>query len=405
MNPVRKLLARLWAWMRTGTATRLPASLASGMRRVDAVIGRRRQNADIALDDLEGCVSVHARLYAVLVTHNGTESNTEFRVEDRANLFVLSTKLAALQDPRHDAWPMLSELRAAAYPALQRRVVGHSDDWTTLAALCAALSVGDIPCALDCFAKVRGDALIVSLVKEWTWEMTIGYAYANPAGHAAAFLDAAALPPEPQTSRHQVLTPAQRWVLSLVIYPSYARDQRVTLAPSWSTGACRVMLAESWRARTTDEARKMLSWLMNAGAAKGLAHDLARLDGPLFASDARLDVIEERRGEFERHGLLAWDLCRLMQVARTAFGAQYISEDEAWWWMFEAARLLRVEFASWDDVADDYLLGTRHNSKRGAEDPYHAGAITWMRTSTESPWSTLPWEIDLALLGGASEQK
>jgi hypothetical protein len=402
---VLNVLTRLWAWMRTGTATRLPVSLVSGMGSVDGILEKKRSGGDVSVSDLEGCSGVHSRLYDIYAARSGTSSNVAFREEDRATLFVLSTKLAALQDPRHDAWPMLASLRAAAHPALRRRVVGKSDEWTRLAALFAALSVGDMVCAQTCFEAIRADPFLLSLVREWAWEMTIGYAYADPKGHATRFLDACGLPREPQTSVQKPLHAGQRWALSAIIYPSYARDQRVDLTPAWSWSSCRIMLSDTWRIRNAEEARRQMSSLLEGGNEDALARVLAKLDGPTFTSDPKLDLLEARRGEFEAHGLLAWDVCRMMQVARTAYGARYITEDEAWAWLMEGARALRAEYGSWAAMADDYLLGTRFVSKRGTEEPHHAGAIGWMRSSAESPWLAIPWEIDFALLHADPENQ
>ena len=44
----------------------------------------------------------------------------------------------------------------------------------------------------------------------------------------------------------------------------------------------------------------------------------------------------------QRYGIRAWDLCRLIDTARSCRSAGYLSEDEAWAWIFRAARALRA---------------------------------------------------------------
>jgi hypothetical protein len=56
-------------------------------------------------------------------------------------------------------------------------------------------------------------------------------------------------------------------------------------------------------------------------------------------------------------GLLAWDLSRLIFLARDGYALGYIDENEAWKWIDSAAVVLRESYSSWHDLGSQFLVG------------------------------------------------
>jgi len=56
-------------------------------------------------------------------------------------------------------------------------------------------------------------------------------------------------------------------------------------------------------------------------------------------------------------GILAWDLGRLVTVARMSHDKQFISKDEAWSFINEGYALVKQSFQSWEEIGKSYIIG------------------------------------------------
>jgi hypothetical protein len=61
-------------------------------------------------------------------------------------------------------------------------------------------------------------------------------------------------------------------------------------------------------------------------------------------------------GDFSR-GILAWDMGRMVVVARMCFDQGLISAPEAWGYIREAHVQTKAKFKDWKEVANSYLIG------------------------------------------------
>ncbi len=97
-----------------------------------------------------------------------------------------------------------------------------------------------------------------------------------------------------------------------------------------------------------------------------------------------------------KNSILAWDYCRMVFLAECAFKAGYITEDEAWKVINPAAKLLQTTFASWDEMAQNYMLGRDFWSNSR---DFHAlkimAASKFLLTGQKSPWLKLAWNMPL----------
>jgi hypothetical protein len=91
--------------------------------------------------------------------------------------------------------------------------------------------------------------------------------------------------------------------------------------------------------------------------------------------------------------LLAWDVARLVMVARNAFLSTYITEEEGWAYVREATKMAQANFSSWKDYANRYDRG-RHRWSGGPEQAFD-GAVDFLLKDEKSPWRKLDWNTPL----------
>lgn len=170
-------------------------------------------------------------------------------------------------------------------------------------------------------------------------------------------------------ARAKPLTNNQRWALAASAQlTELNRHNHDTLnpAPAKDSSQWGLDLDAWWDASNHDETVGRLDWLQTSG------HRL------------------EYRAVLG-HEVLAWDLVRLINVARWGFGARYLHEDEAWTYVLAAAGQLRASYTSWEKLAADYNLG--HDYWAGGPDARFEEVTKRLLDSgnTRSPWHRVAW--------------
>jgi Protein of unknown function (DUF1266) len=171
----------------------------------------------------------------------------------------------------------------------------------------------------------------------------------------------------------------------------------------------RANLREGWDVTNATTLRDTLKWLTVEGHRtefKTLHRLLAKGSDSLEAQSglrvagllgsATTDFICHNHGRFKNGDLIAWDFCRLINVARMGLSAEFLAfETEAWEVIIPAAQRLQREYASWDELCDNYMLG-RSYWQEGAEPEGHlVEAANWLKTNPKSPWKKLRWSEPL----------
>jgi hypothetical protein len=171
------------------------------------------------------------------------------------------------------------------------------------------------------------------------------------------------------------LEPAQRASLALSSMYSLLdgrRDDSLAGNSFWSKQASWNMLAGAWDikgrtvAQKAERARAVLDWLAVEGSRV------------------------ERAGAAPEDALLAWDLARLVHVARRCRHAGFLDEREAWDRALGAGRAVRPRFASWGGFGAAFLRG--REVWAGGPDPRVEGAVQKLLDDRASLWGTTPWE-------------
>lgn len=98
-----------------------------------------------------------------------------------------------------------------------------------------------------------------------------------------------------------------------------------------------------------------------------------------------------------KKSLLGWDYCRYITLCRRGYYMGYLSENEAWRLIMPKARLLQDIFDSWKDLGENYLIGREFWSmeRTKASGWYFHESYKKLLENPDSPWNTIPWELDL----------
>jgi hypothetical protein len=95
--------------------------------------------------------------------------------------------------------------------------------------------------------------------------------------------------------------------------------------------------------------------------------------------------------------LLGWDYSLAIFLCRSGYTCGYISDEEAERWMMSFAKRLQETFDSWEDLANNYVIGYhfwcyKYTLENNLEINNALDTLLEMPTS---PWNTLPWKMDL----------
>jgi tetratricopeptide (TPR) repeat protein len=154
-------------------------------------------------------------------------------------------------------------------------------------------------------------------------------------------------------------------------------------------------LSKQWGLHTREDVRAQLEKMLDVGESQPTFLRLTRaMDGVEQSPTLPLQgwtYLREHREEFT-HGLLAYDMGRLVMIAGWAWNGGLLSEEEAWHYIFDAARRLQAAYSSWKEYARQYVLGR--------ELVFGPNAVTGknverLLTEAESPWAQLPWSTPL----------
>lgn len=192
--------------------------------------------------------------------------------------------------------------------------------------------------------------------------------------------------------------PQQRWGLALAAVLTELNQGFHHELGSWGDGEhtagwCRNVLAKFWG--VTDEAsfRGVTDWLWNEGHRTEVLAILATLPKNPKDDDWKQEAVRGNRALLEGRGLLAWDMGRFVAVVGWGKWAGYVSEDEAWRMIHEAALVVQPRFKSWREFGRHYEFGRYYWS--GTEDPKCEAIVQKLQTDPASPWKLLDWNLPL----------
>jgi len=175
----------------------------------------------------------------------------------------------------------------------------------------------------------------------------------------------------------------------------------------------RCLLYTDWHITSSASAAQTLEWLAAKGArdsGQGPAasrppcaarpvrgSDIRAVPVSLDYGDAQKIVFEPQR---EFRALLAWDVVRLVFVARCCASLGLIDARQFWDYVERAGRLASMHFGSWRGWADAFLLG--REVWTGEADGGYRHAVQGLLSHPGSIWKRVGW-IDATGAGRHSE--
>lgn len=107
------------------------------------------------------------------------------------------------------------------------------------------------------------------------------------------------------------------------------------------------------------------------------------------------DTVEELKGEdnipessFQK-GILAWDMGRMVVVARMCYDKKFIDKETAWNYINHALTNSKGQFNSWKELGDSYIIGRAMWSGNDMMLPGLKGIAQDLLTKEESPWKKI----------------
>lgn len=206
------------------------------------------------------------------------------------------------------------------------------------------------------------------------------------------------------------------WLIAIGAILSTQNDEELNNLrpdiPQEAVEELKLVLIESWGIYTKEDAVRQIKWLKRSGHNKqfeklrkfilaatnddeGTFQKIKfNIMQEMFTTDPFLaDFAWEHRNDLAEDGIIAWDMGRLVNVARWSYTVGYISEEEALEAMAFAGKKVREKFNSWDEFADNYRLG-RAFWLNSEVQPELELAINKLKTDPESPWKKLDWNLE-----------
>lgn len=89
-------------------------------------------------------------------------------------------------------------------------------------------------------------------------------------------------------------------------------------------------------------------------------------------------------------GAIAWDLGRIVYIARASYVAGYINKEQAWQAINSVLPVVKEHFANWKQFGQSYMLGRAVYQPDDASIPGLFDIYTQATTSKDSPWLKYP---------------
>jgi len=210
------------------------------------------------------------------------------------------------------------------------------------------------------------------------------------------------------------LNPARKWGLAAgaLIIEQQGDNSHDRLKIKQSRRKTRRRLVDGWEIEDRIKLLETLVWLAESGHRTDYAEAVeltleeksanSGFDENDSAVHEPLDVfILKSHREMQRLGFLAWDLVRLIDLARRGFRVGYLEEPETWVWINHAALRLQEEFKCWEDMGRSWVLGFSFWTRdQGYDDEWEikaAKACDRLAHGHKSPWRGVDWDTSLKI--------
>ena len=216
---------------------------------------------------------------------------------------------------------------------------------------------------------------------------------------------------------YQDPSPAQKiWALAIsgMLAEIYGRNHAIIGRPPQTEADIKMgfdNLANGWRIRNQTDLQRRLDFFRSEGTSaefNRIARDtVGATPGKINQLKARYEgspqvlhqmyLVEKFYPSLGAKSLLAFDLGRFVMLCRAAYEANFMTENQVWNTIYPQAIVLQRTFSSWQEVGDNYILGTAFVSadEYDKDQTRLEGALNRLMTSPQSPWVQIPWNLNL----------
>ena len=181
------------------------------------------------------------------------------------------------------------------------------------------------------------------------------------------------------------------------------------------------LLKDGWDTEDRNSLLESVEWLTTEGGHrkqfKKIADEISKLDEDEFKAyvtqyeeefkkQFQILLTKKYYKEFGGTGILAWDYVRLVNLCRWGYLVGYITEEEAWNIILQAAEELRQNFDSWEEMGRNYLIGRYFwsPSRMIKEENLFNEAMMRLIEMPTSPWNMYPWDMEFEEEQGEAEE-
>lgn len=111
-----------------------------------------------------------------------------------------------------------------------------------------------------------------------------------------------------------------------------------------------------WNIKNKRKFNETINWLLNEGHNKACLMEMDEYLGRVEESP-NPELFNKLYNDYPSRGIIAWDLCRLCNIATWGTIAGYIKYKDAIALCVKACKILQDNFESWDEMIDNYLIG------------------------------------------------
>ncbi|WP_252214730.1 MULTISPECIES: DUF1266 domain-containing protein [unclassified Clostridium] len=166
----------------------------------------------------------------------------------------------------------------------------------------------------------------------------------------------------------------------------------------WAKKHMKKLLKSGWNIKNRDDLESTIAWLFNEGHNEECMELMK-----IYKENPESNRIKKKQkelfdtlcSEYENQGILAWDICRICNLAGWGFLSGYISYQEAIKVSVDACKVLQANYTSWDHMMNSYFCGLAFwNGPAQSSPKSRAQSYNLTKQSKDSIYN-IPWDTDL----------
>lgn len=154
------------------------------------------------------------------------------------------------------------------------------------------------------------------------------------------------------------------------------------------------ILRNGWKVYDRTSALEAISFLKLEGERKDYDDLLKKFLAGENENNSRFEFIKNNHEEIGNKSLIAYDYSRIVTIAGLSYNMGYLSYEEAWTEIMNAAKVVQGKYSTWEEygrhcmLGGEFMLGKEYSEVR-------AGAYNWLMTNQRSPWLKIKWDLSL----------